>query len=449
LRRLPIGICLALFATSAAAQSAERPAEVLTLAEALETARENNPGYRIALADLEIADARDRGVWSHFLPSVSLSWSTGLSQSRRYTGVDEFDRPIIRADPLVYTSSGSSQSIGLESITLFDGGRTFAAARASRATAGAIRAHVADEAATLEAELATRYYAAVVAEAEIALAERMLQSATELLEGTKRLLRIGRRDPVDLLGAELQVAEREHALEGARGAARMARLSLGQAMGESSEVERALVDILPSAFDPATIDAAALIAGATAASPRVTALDARARVAGHQLSVARSGRWPSVGLGFSTSRAFGGSGSDAFFDPNPPDQSYGLSLSFRLPLFSQFQVGDAITEARVAKLTADETLRSGQLQVEAEIQGALIDLENADRDIGLAQRTADLSARRLELAQERYLLGGSTFGELQSAVEDSYQREHAVLTARHRFATALLTLETVAGRRVR
>jgi outer membrane protein len=448
MRTLLIGVGLALTATSAAAQSAERP-NVLTLAGALEVARENNPAYRIALADLELADARDRGVWSYFLPSVSLSWTTGLSQSRRYTGVDEFDRPIIRDDPLVYTSSGSSQSLALGSVTLFDGGRTFATARASRAAAGAIRSNVENEAAMLEAELATRYYAAVVAEAEIELAERMLGSAAELLEGTKRLLRIGRRDPVDLLGAELQVAEREHVLETARGATRMARLALGQSMGESREVEGELVDGLPAPFDPSTIQVAELIADATSSSPRVTALDARAHAAGHQLSAARGGRWPSVGLGFSTGRTFGGSGSDALFDPNPPDQSYGFSLSFRVPLFSQFQVGDAITEARVAKLAADETLRAGLLDVETEIARSLIDLENAYRDIELAERSADLSGRRLELAQERYLLGGSTFDELRAALEDSYQREHAVLTARHRFATALLALETAAGQRIR
>jgi outer membrane protein TolC len=202
-------------------------ASPLTLAEALEIAADANPAYRIARTDLETAATLDRGTWEAFLPTLSLSLGTGISQSRNFTGQDEFGRPVRRDDPVVYTSSSSSQTVGLGQITLFDGGQKLASARGDRFRADALRAGVGQASLDLRIRLTRRYQAAVVAEREIALLERTLESARQALEGTERLLRIGIRDPLDLLGAELQVAEREHALERARGAARSARLALG------------------------------------------------------------------------------------------------------------------------------------------------------------------------------------------------------------------------------
>jgi outer membrane protein TolC len=447
--RILLGICLSAVPIAAQEGVGDGARTTLTLAEALEIARENNPTYRIARSDLETAATLDRSTWTAFLPTVSLSIGTGISQSRNFTGQDEFGRPVRREDPVVYTSSSSSQTVGMGQVTLFDGGQKLAGARGDHARAEALRAGVEAASVELRVRLTRRYQAAVAAEREIALNQRTLASAREALEGTQRLLRIGRTDPLDLLGAELQVAEREHALERARGASRAARLALGDEMGLGREIDGDLVDDLPNAFDPAALDVDRIVASAMESSPTLGRLGAAATAAEHQLGAARGRRWPSVTLSGSTGRRIGRTGSEALFELNPLDQSYGVNLSFSLPLFDQHQTSDAITRARLDRFAAEENLRAGRIQTESRIRGAVIDLENAYRDIQLAERSADLSRQRLELAEQKFELGGISFDDLRNASDDAFAREHAVLNARHDFAAALLALEEAVGGPVR
>jgi outer membrane protein TolC len=308
---------------------------------------------------------------------------------------------------------------------------------------------VVSAAVALRVGLARLYLDVVAAEAEITLHERMLASARETLEGTERLYSVGVKDPLDLLSAELQVAEREQALERARGTARTARLALGHEMGLGAAVDAELADGFPEAFDPVVLDVETLVERAIAGSPAVAGLEASAQVAAHGIGVARGQRWPSISLGLSSSRGVSGRDTEGLFQMNPRDQNYGLSLSFRLPLFDQFEASEAITAARVERVRAEERLRAGRLEAESRVRGGLIALENAWREIALAQRTAELSARRLELATRRYLLGDVAYPELSAASDDAFSREVAVLTARHAFATALLGLEETVGAPVR
>jgi outer membrane protein TolC len=424
--------------------------ERLTLAEALDAAAANNPEYRIARAQLETIPPLERPLWLSFVPRPgSLTFGTSYSQRRSFTAIDEFGRPARVDDPVIASSSGSSQGLAWGSITIFDGGARLASARSDRARAAGIRASAEAATVTLRVGLARLWYDAVRADAEIALHERMLATATETLEGTERLYAVGLRDPLDLLSAELRVAEREQALERARGALRSARLALGHEMGLGTPVEAELVDGFPDAFDPARLDLDDLVARAVTGSPTVASLGAAAESAAQGVGVARGQRWPSVSLGLSSSRGVSGRETEGLFQMNPRDESYGLSLSFRVPLFDQFQASEAITEARVARVAAEERLRAGRLEVESRVRGGVIALENAWREIALAERAAELSARRLELATRRYLLGDVAYPELSVAEDDAFSREIAVLAARHAFVTALLGLEETVGAPVR
>lgn len=423
--------------------------ESLTLDQAYETALESNPAYRIVEMELMNVGALERPLWLAYVPSVSVSLSTRFSQSRTFTAIDDFGRPVRVDDPIIATSSGSSQSLGWGQITLFDGGAKIAEARRDRATAGTLRSSAALAAIELRTRVANRYYDVAAAEAEVALAERMLASARDLFAGTERLFRIGLKDPLDLLGAEIQAAEREHALERARGAVRSARLALGNELGVGQEIAATLVDDLPEAFDPTGLDGDSLVAAGVGASPVLARLESSADAAAHGVSIARSQRWPLMSMSVNSGRGVSARGRDALFDLNPLDQSYGASLSFSLPIFDGFQATDAISRARVSHQTAQENLRAGQLQLESRIRGALIDLQNAWRDIGLAERSAELSRQRLELATEKYELGGAAFEEIRNASDDVYTRENAVLTAKRSFTTALLALEEAVGGAVR
>ncbi len=438
---------LVLAGSPAPAAGQERPA-ALSIAEALQIARENNPAYRKALTDLAVADADERRAWAALLPSLNLNVSTGVTQSRVLTGTDEFGRPVRLDDPSVFTRTSSGQSISIGAITLFDGGARLREARAVRASARATRVGVEAEAVRLEARIARAYHEAMRTERIIELEEALLVSARERREATERLLRAAIRNPLDLAGAEVDVAQREQAVERARGEWRKARLTLGEAMGLSQPVQRPLTAEMPPIFDPEGLDADRLVNEALERNPLLAQASTRSAAAGHRLRAARAARWPIVSVSPFVSRGVGASGYDALFDLNPRDQSYGASFSVSLPIFNQFRTTGSIAQAQASAHAGEEDLRAARLQVETAVRAALIDLQSAYRRVRLADRTAELSRQRVQMAHERYRLGGVTYAELQDVVDRAGDAEREALLARFEFAAARVQLEEQAGVRV-
>jgi outer membrane protein len=429
-------------ASPAPAQEAPHP---LTLEEAKRIATEKNPRYREAQSAVESARAGERMGVMAFLPELRLSLYSGGYLSRIFTGQDEFGKPVRRDDPLNLTGSSSNQQISLGSITLFDGGARYRDLKAARADANATDAAVLQGAATLEAELTRRYYDAKRKGELIRLEEELLKSAEARQSATERLLRVASASPVDLLGAEVAVAEQARVLESARGEARKAMLALAEEVGVSDAPEWTLTSEPPPVFDPTTLDADSLAERALSSSPLLAQLQARA-VAGEQRSkAAGAARWPTVSASASFGRSIGTEGYGSFFDPNPLNQSMGFNVSVSVPVFTGYRTTYAVTTARVAAMNAREEVQAARLTLEREVRSALIDLENAYRSVQLADRGRDLARRRLELANQQFRIGALKFVDLESVIEQAARAERDAINARYDFAAARTTLEEKAS----
>ena len=443
-----VGVLLAA-AAPLAAQQAQPEGEPLSLEQALRIAEENNPQYRRTLTEVGTAEADVRRSRGAFFPTVALRLGASGNYSRAFTGQGQFGEPVVRDDPLESRSSFAQQSLSLSQITLFDGGQRLREARAATAGLAATQARVGAEQVRVRAEVTRRYWQAVRADRAIRLEEALLASARDRLEVTRALLRVGVRGPLDVLGAEVAVAEQEQALERARGEARTAQLDLRQAMGVIQGGWLRLTDDPPAPFDPAGLDADALVAGALDAHPRIARTALAERQAGHRVNAARSARWPRLSMGASVGRSQRFADYSGLLEPNPLDQSMGVSFDLTLPLFNGYQTSYQIQSARAARDAAREDARAERLALEREVRAALVDLDNAYRASVNADRTLGLNRQRLELAQEQYRLGALTLTDLTDAVERAARAERDALRARFDFAAALATLEERAGRPVR
>jgi outer membrane protein TolC len=432
----------------AGAAHGQEPTEPLTLAGALERARERNPAHRKALNDLPVAAAAERRALGGFLPDLRLSMGFNAYSSRTVTGEDDYGQPIALEDPIEFSRSSSSQGLSM-TIPIFAGGRRFAELSAARAETRVARAGVLAELARLDAEVARSYFTAVRYQRQAELEESLLESAAQHLEATRRLLAIAARDPLDLLGAEVEVARQERAVSDARAEATKAVLRLRELMGESGPESHVLADGLPALFDPSVFDLEQLVAAAVAANPGLARLEARETAADRQVSVARSGRWPTVNFNAGYGRSVGLAGTEALWELNPRNSNTSFGLSFSLPLFSQFQTSYQVAQARAGRDDAREDLRAARLLAEREVRAAVLDLQSAYEGAMLADRAASLAADRLEMARERYTLGTLSFTELRDVVDQGAAAEREALAARSRFAEALVALEERVGAPVR
>ncbi|HYW05916.1 MAG TPA: TolC family protein [Longimicrobium sp.] len=429
-----------------AAPLAAQTPRPLTLDDAVRAARENNPAYRRVMADVASAEADVRQARGAYFPEARLSLSTGASYAWTATGRDEFGQPVTRNDGLLESQgSNARQTLSLGSFTLFDGGVRKGQVRAARASVNAARAAIGAESVRARGEVGRRYWTAVRAERGIRLEAELLASARERVEVTQRLMRVAVRGPVDVLGAEATAAEQEGALERARGEHRKALLDLRQEMGTMDDAPLALVDAPPAPFDPARLDAAALVAGAVAAHPLVMRAEASVRAAEERVRAARAGRWPTLGVSASAGRDQYFSDYTGLRTANPRNRTVGLSFDVGLPLFDAYRTSATIARARASSEVSQADVAGARLAAERDVRAALIDLENAFRSATLADRTLALNRQRVELAQQQYRVGGLAFPELQDATEAAARAERDALSARFEFATALASLEERAG----
>jgi outer membrane protein len=375
-----------------------------------------------------------------------VSWS-GNSRTI-LTGEDDFGQPVRLDDPLTFRSSSASQGVS-SSVTLFDGLWNLNTYRAARASARVSEAAVESQLTSVEAEVTRRFYNAVNARRLTAVEEQLLEVSRRQLDATERLFRVAARTEVDVLGARVQVAQHEQALERARGDAEKALLRLAEQIGLEEDIAFDVSGALPAPFDPGILDDDMLVARAMTQSPAVAQAEADAARAGFQASAARGRRWPTVSARASFGRTVSLSSYDALFEFDPQDRSFAFGVDVQIPLFTGFQTSQAVAQATASERAAEETLRETRLQLERDVRSGHIDLVTAHRRLELAQRSVEFSRRRLTMAQEQYQLGTIGFTDFQQIVTQASQDARNLLSAEAEFATATVTLEELMGERVR
>ncbi|HEX6694984.1 MAG TPA: TolC family protein [Longimicrobiales bacterium] len=416
----------------------------LTLEEALRLARTYNPGYQQYMNDVEVAEAGVRSAWGAFMPRLSTGMGISGGQSTTETYVDPTGKPQRLDDPQISKGSSLSQSIGA-SFTLFDGGRMWRNLSAQRASVRMTEASISIQASDLDAAVRQAFYQSLRAGQSITLSERLLASAQERLRQTEALFRAASKGQVDVLGAQVDVAQSEMALEAAKDGATKARLELARAIGVQSDGMYEVVGDLPAVFDPATLDVNALVSTALTSNPAVLRQEQSAIVADRQAAAAKGSRWPSLGGNFGYSRSVNVPDYSAYRYLNPQNSGISLSLNASLPLFTGFSTSAQITQARAAAHDARLQLQQTRLQTEANVRSAFIDLQNAFSSLRLADRQASLSEQRLALSQEQYRMGSITFSELQLMIDRAATAQRDALNARFNWITNWINLEQRVG----
>jgi len=433
-----VGGLLFLFAGTAAAQQ-QIPA--LTLEDAFRIARERNPAFRSAQLDIRDAEAGVLSSYGSFLPSLSASLGWSASRNTTTIGTDDFGG-VIEDQSRTVISSNASQRI-TTGVTLFDGFRNVNNLRAARSGVEVAEARVAIEELNLRAAVAQAFYRAIVALEQVEVERQLLASAQGDLDRQERRFSIASATQVEVLTAQLTVADREQTLETAINEATKRRLEVLQRLGTLGEMtDFEPVGELPEVFDPAVYDADELVALGLQVHPSTAQAQASLARSERLLSRAKAERLPEISANGSFSRSSSTNGYSQFFDFNPNlNRGLGFGLSISLPIFQGFTISQSTSNARAAVDRAEESAWEVQLAVEQQVRSALIDLTNAFRTYEIRVRARDIATRRVEMAQEQLLLGIIPFFELQRHVDDLANAERRLLQAQGTFANNLVALQ--------
>jgi outer membrane protein len=443
---LGLGAALAPTAGTAQAVTARDSLE-LRLDEALRIAEANNPGYRRSVNQLGLNGVSTRSAWAQdILPTPSLTlFNTGYTGNLTRRATDNFGNPI--ENPTADWSYFSNTQQSLLLTWEIQGASIFHAMDRVRVDNREREVAEARSWAETRSEVLRSYWDAVEQQALMEVETALLEARTVDLELARRLFDLAQRSRVDVLNAELAVEQQRLTLEEQRAALAQALLSLRTVLGDPDLPPLRLVDDGAPVFDPRGLDTEALVERARESAPRVR--EARVSLESARVGVREAGTswWPELTARISVARRAQTQEGDALFDVSwdeDLDQQFSVGLSF--PMFNDF-FGNRLRQeqARVQASNQAESLRQTRLEVEEEVRGALLDLENQWERYRLARRSAEIAAEALELAREEYRLGTRTFEQLRESVEQEAETRRRLTQSRFQFLDALATLEATAG----
>lgn len=451
--RLILGWLLVLSLVAAIGYAQEPAARRLSLAEALTLARANNPDYRSTLNDRWAASRQlSTATLTLFTPTADIGGSRRASQ-----GGEQFSPLFGRLFQMPgNTSTGWDFGVNYQL-----SGTTLAQRGLARAELHATEADITGAQTLLETGVRQQYLNVLQAQAQVALAQHVLDRANETLNLARARNSVGQGTLIDVRRAEVEKGQAEVGLLRANQTVENQVLGLFQRLGVPAPTPARVVLTDSFPVQAPTLVADSLLALALRENPLLLALRARESASTWRVRSADSEYLPSffarAGYGKSTA-----SYSVPFVDTTttPWDtttirrsetstQPWNLTIGFSLPLYDGFRRGVQTAQARAARDDLRLAIRSRELAVRAEVTAAYLALVAAYQTIGLQQNNKAASAEALTLATERYRVGSGTFIELLDARVTAERADADHVIAIYDYHRAFANLENAVGRPLR
>jgi outer membrane protein len=474
------------------------PRSGLTVEEAIDLARKNNPDFLAQKNDINVAEWGVREAYGQLMPSALASTSfayqaSGPARFGIFTGADLG----VASNPEYYSSSYNlGVNYSLSGSSLLAPGRAKADRRATEAGISASQFQ-------LDAFVTQQYLAVLRAQDGVTLAKQELERAKDNRALADARVKVGLAIPMELKQADVEMGRAQVRLLQAENLVQTERLRLMQRIG--AEIDSGAE--LTTRFEvfPVTWSQAELTQTAMQAHPSLLASRANVDAGRAGVKMARSAYLPSLNmqLGWSgyareagnTSSMIAGARASAlqareqclFFNaiaagsstpiPGYPQQCpsgvltptqeqqivsgnnvfpfnytrdpLGASLQISLPIFQGFSRERNVEIAKAASLDAEHRARGEELRIKTEVATAFLNLKTAEQSVTLETRNRELAEEQLRLARERYRLGAASFLELQDAVTIKARADRAYLVAVYSFHESMAALETAVGRNLR
>ena len=480
---------LPLAAAALLAQTAQAQApSTLTLDEAIQLARRNNPTFLQTVNARRAADAQVRTAYGSLLPSINAQLSGRYQQSGQQfvQGIGlRNDSDIMQGNYFV----GASYT--LNSDVLFQ-------PRLARASREAAEADVNGGAELLRATVTQQYLTVLQAQARAALQDTLIATAKAQLDLAKARQAVGSGTILDVRQAEVVLGQAEVNALQQQNLARVQLLRFFQQLG----ISRPDSVVLTTRFSvtPVTFNLDSLKEIAKEHNPGLEALRSRERAASTNVRARQGSYLPS----FSISTGLGGNASQftdaqflidrarrnqaidfaqcssmdslranaglpslscaSEFPPLTSEQEASIragnnfswtkaprsfSAFVSLPIFDNFQREQRLQEAQYQRDNARFNVRARELQTEADVVEAYLNLQTAIRTIELQAVNAQRAREQVAFAEERYRVGAATFLDVTTARSQSEQAQIDHLNAIYDYHRQFAALENAVGRPLR
>ena len=395
----------------------------LTFDQALSMALSNNESLKVAQEQVRESQGRVEEAKTNFLPTVNLNFV--------YTPAQRF--PLIRIpagifspDEQTFQAAFTRRNIMQLDLTqpLYTFGRLQNAYGVQASAFDASRLQLDRARQQLQFQVVEAFYAALMNEQGVKVADEQIALNTRQLELAKTRFEAGTVARLDVLQAEVELANSKARRIQARAAVDTAYQALRTvlSMPQSQALTlRGNLDERPEQLTRETL------AEKIPARPDLRAFSARRESAEHAVALANAEVKPNLAI--TGNLQYQDDGVDNLFKTD--NQSYTLGLALRVPLF-------AAPSAAAKRVIAQAQLRQTEHGLNAATDTARLELESAwtafeasDEVVSTQEKALELARESVTIAQTSYENGVITSAELNDAQVRLLQTEWFLMQAKY------------------
>ncbi|HXM60980.1 MAG TPA: TolC family protein [Terriglobales bacterium] len=406
----------------------------LTLQDALERAKKNNPEYRAAVTNFGLAKEDRVQSRAALLPSVNYN-AAFLYTEGNGTAAARF---IANNGVHEYISQGNvHQEFSLANIADY---------RRSSAAEAVARARSEIAARGLVVTVVQTYYGFVVAQRKYSTEQQATTEAQRFLDISQKLEHGGEVAHSDVIKAQIQTNQQQRDLQEAELEMNRSRLELAVLVFPDFNENFSVVDDLQM---PQAVAAFPEVQAAAAnKNPELRAALAALQQANQEVKVAWNGFLPSLSVDYFygiDANHFAVNGIDPATGLPVRNLGYAATATLQLPIWNWGANRSQVKQADLRRQQARVELTFTQRQLLAKLQTLYNEAQTARAELESLNRSAELAAESLRLTTMRYQAGESTVLEVVDAQNTLTQERNAFNDGQVRFRVAMANLQTLTG----
>ncbi len=356
--------------------SSQEGKKVLTLDDAVSIALKENPGITVSEANIEISKALVRNMQAPYYPNV-------------------YTRIIV---PFVGRESG----FFLDQL-IWDFGQTSNKVKSSKEQLKASKFDSDTARGDIELNTIVSYYNVLSQTHLVDSYEKKVTEGEKRLERAEGFYKAGRISQMDVTKEEVNLGNAKMQLAASRNDLEIAEDNLMAAMGIEGKFDFELVDTLE--YRKKDINLEDSVDKALDTRPELKSLKAQEASMKANLTAAKRAFYPQ--LFGRTAYRFKGEGAET--------PGFIAGVGFQLPIFDGFSRLADVQDAKAKLMKSQAQIETTKVGIAAEVKQLKLDLDLAEENIQITQKTKESAEKSFLLAKERYRLERASELELAEA----------------------------------
>ncbi|HLE41227.1 MAG TPA: TolC family protein [Nitrospirota bacterium] len=399
--------------------------EMLTLSRCIDIALRINPTIVAAVNTVDVNRSRVGESRSAYYPQISTS--------AQYTNNRPATATLFGARYDQYTGSVTLNQ------TIYDFGKTSSSVDVSKYNLASARSDLNTTQDTISLSVKQAYYGVLQARRNRDVAADVIKQFQLHLDQAQGFYEVGTKSKIDVIKAEVDLSTAKLSLINAENALKIAWVTLNNTMGVPDAPEYAIEDNL--SFQPYTVTLEEATGKAFENRPDLKSIIAKRQAAEANISLARSGYYPTL----SGSASYNKAGVDV--PPNQLDGGWNAGVVLTVPLFSGFLTSHQVAEAKSNLYVLKANEESIRQQILLEVRQAYLNLQAAEASISTAELAARQAKENLDLANGRYSAGVGSPIEVSDAFATYVTAQANYTSALSNYKIAQASIERAMGAR--